>query len=228
MNEIVARIISRLEEEGIDQKTFASEIGVSPTTITDWKTGKSSSYMKKINIISAALASPLEWLMFGDGPSSKLEAAHLDGTFAIHEKIDFMHSGGKAARIPVLGTIPAGIPIEAVEDVLDWEDIPAKWAIGGRRYFGLKVQGDSMYPKYLDGDTVILLKQDTCESGNDCAVFVNGDAATLKQVYLYEDNSMELRPLNPTYPPRTYTREEICQLPVSIAGVVVELRRKIK
>lgn len=134
----------------------------------------------------------------------------------------------KGICIPVLGEIPAGIPIEAVEEILDWEEIPPEWVTGGRQYFGLKVKGDSMWPKYLDGDTVILLKESSCDSGDDCAVLVNGDAATLKQVYIRDDGSMEIRPLNPSYPPRTFTPSEIQSLPVAIAGVVVELRRKIK
>lgn len=131
-------------------------------------------------------------------------------------------------RIPVLGTIPAGIPLEAIEDVLDWEEVPSDWAIGGRQYFGLRVKGDSMYPRYLEGDTVILQKETTCESGDDCAVLVNGSEATLKQVMIRGDGSLELRPANPVYPPRTYTPAEVESIPVQIIGVVVELRRKIK
>ena len=73
--------------------------------------------------------------------------------------------------------------MDAIEDIQDWEEVPASWGSGGREYFGLRVKGDSMYPKYLEGDTVILRKQPTCDSGDDCAVLVNGDAATLKQVF---------------------------------------------
>lgn len=133
-----------------------------------------------------------------------------------------------AIRIPVLGTIPAGIPLEAIEDVLDWEEIPSSWTNGAREYFGLRVKGDSMYPKYLEGDTVILRKQSTCDSGDDCAVLVNGDEATLKQVLLRDRGGVELHPINPAYPPRTYTPAEVEAIPVQIIGVVVELRRKIK
>ena len=133
-----------------------------------------------------------------------------------------------STRIPVLGTIPAGIPLEAIEDILDWEEIPAAWGSGDRQYFGLRVRGDSMYPRYLEGDTVILRKETTCESGDDCAVLVNGDAATLKQVMIRGDGSLELRPTNPAYPPRIYSPAEIESFPVQIIGVVVELRRKIK
>lgn len=87
MDEIVNRIFMRLEKVGMDQKTFAHEIGVSPVTITDWKTGKSKSYMKKINIISAALASPLRWLVFGEGPDSKIEERMLDGSLERSKRI---------------------------------------------------------------------------------------------------------------------------------------------
>lgn len=131
-------------------------------------------------------------------------------------------------RVPVLGTIPAGIPLEAIEDIIDWEEIPAAWASGDRQYYGLRVKGDSMYPRYLEGDTVILQKEKTCESGDDCAVLVNGDEATLKQVMIRGDGSLELRPSNPAYPPRIYTPAEVESLPVQIIGVVVELRRRIK
>ena len=137
-------------------------------------------------------------------------------------------SSPSGVRIPVLGTIPAGIPLDAIEDILDWEEIPAAWTTGDRQYFGLRVRGDSMYPRYLDGDTVILQKEMTCESGDDCAVLVNGSEATLKQVMIKGDGSLELRPTNPAYPPRTYSPAEIESIPVQIIGVVVELRRKIK
>ena len=139
-------------------------------------------------------------------------------------------SGSSSAgiRIPVLGTIPAGIPLEAIEDILDWEEIPVAWGSGARQYFGLRVKGDSMYPRYLEGDTVILRKETTCESGDDCAVLVNGGEATLKQVMIKGDGSLELRPTNPAYPPRIYSPAEIESIPVQIIGVVVELRRKIK
>ena len=135
---------------------------------------------------------------------------------------------GDVLRIPVLGTIPAGVPLEAIEDILDWEELPVAWGDGGREYFALRVQGDSMYPSYLEGDTVILRKQDSCDSGDDCAVLVNGQDATLKEVRLRENGGLELRPRNPAYPPKLYDQADVQNLPVTILGVVVELRRKVK
>ena len=132
----------------------------------------------------------------------------------------------KPIRIPVLGSIPAGIPIEAIEDILDWEELPASMGKGGAEYFALQVKGDSMFPNYLDGDVLIFRKQETCNSGQDCAVMVNGDDATFKRVKIGE-KGITLQPLNPAYDPMYFTREECAEIPVRIIGVVVELRRKI-
>ncbi len=133
-------------------------------------------------------------------------------------------SESAAVRIHVYGSVPAGIPLEAVEDIVDWEDIPSEWIAGGKEFFGLKVSGDSMSPEYLDGDTIILRKQDDCENGDDCVVYVNGYDATFKRVIKKIDRII-LQPLNSKYEPIIcdYVGEEES---VKIAGVVVELRRK--
>lgn len=129
----------------------------------------------------------------------------------------------RAVKVKVYGKIPAGIPIEAVEDVIDYEEIPADWLLGGKQYIALKVSGESMYPKYLDGDIVIIRLQPTCESGQDAAVYVNGYDVTLKKVILKEKQTI-LQPLNPAFEPLVFDRSEE---DLSILGVVVELRRKI-
>lgn len=124
--------------------------------------------------------------------------------------------------IPVYGSIPAGVPLEAIQDIQGEVDIPVEWTKGDKEYIALIVQGDSMYPKYLDGDTVIIQVQPDCESGQDCACYVNGYEATLKRVNK-EINAITLIPLNPNYPPTTYNHPG----EVNIVGVVKELRRKI-
>ena len=82
-----------------------------------------------------------------------------------------------------------------------------------------------MFPEYLDGDTLILLKQDNCESGDDCVVMVNGNDGTFKRVFKNE-NVIILQPLNNQYSPMSYTNKEIEELPVRILGIVEEIRRK--
>lgn len=126
--------------------------------------------------------------------------------------------------INIYGSIPAGIPIEAIEDISDTEDLSLKEYDKNKTYLGLRVDGDSMYPKYLDGDTVIIEKTPDCESGTDAAVYVNGYEATLKTVIKNENGTVTLRPINPNYSPTTYGPGDA---PVKILGVVKEIRRKI-
>ena len=125
----------------------------------------------------------------------------------------------------VYGTIPAGIPMECIEDIIDTEEISANMLKGDKQYFGLRVKGNSMEPEYLDGDTLILLKQDDCENGDDCVVMVNGNDATFKRVFKTE-KGIRLQPLNPSYAPMVYSNDDIEKLPVRILGVVEEIRRK--
>lgn len=129
-------------------------------------------------------------------------------------------------KIPVLGRIPAGIPMEAIEDINDYIEIPESWLAGGAEYFSLEIKGDSMSPRYETGDIVIFKKQETCETGDDCAVMVNGNDATFKRVERQE-SGVVIKPLNPNYETKFYTNEEIIEMPIRVIGVAVELRRNI-
>lgn len=130
----------------------------------------------------------------------------------------------KGVRIPILGKVVAGAPLEAIEDIEGYEEITPAMAAKGE-YFALHVKGDSMTPSLRDGDTVIVRKQDYIESGETAIVLVNGDEATVKRVK-YQENGVILIGENPTvYPPHFYTKEEIESLPVRIIGKVVESRR---
>ncbi len=143
----------------------------------------------------------------------------------VENKSDKEVNNSNSAVVFIYGTIPAGIPMECIEDIIDTEEISIDMLKGGKQYFGLKVKGNSMEPEYLDGDTLILEKADNCESGDDCVVMVNGNDGTFKRVFKNE-NGIILQPLNPTFSPKVYTNEEIENLPVKIIGVVEEIRRK--
>ena len=98
----------------------------------------------------------------------------------------------------------------------------------GESFVGMNPNVNFTYNPTGSSGGIKAVSSGTCDSGDDCAVLVNGDAATLKQVILREDGAVELRPVNPAYPPRTYSSAEVESLPVQVIGVVVELRRKIK
>lgn len=130
-------------------------------------------------------------------------------------------------RIPVLGYVAAGIPIEEIEDIVDWEEIPKDWLRGGKKYFALRIRGDSMEPRMYDGDVVIVEKQDDAETGAYVIAAVNGDHATCKRLMKYRD-SIALLSLNSKYDPMIFTNEEVRSKPVTILGVVREIRGKMK
>lgn len=130
----------------------------------------------------------------------------------------------KAIRVPVLGNVAAGIPIEAIENVIDYEEISEELAHTGD-FFALKIKGDSMEPRICNGDVVIVRKQNYAESGDLVIVLVNGDSATCKKLAKYP-SGIRLIPFNQAYEPLFYSNEEIENKPVRIIGRVVENRQK--
>lgn len=132
-------------------------------------------------------------------------------------------------KIPVLGVIKAGIPIEAQEEILDHVEIPKRWVLGGKKFFGLKISGDSMFPKYQEGDIVIFEQNNDKElfNGKDCAIMINGYDATFKKVLL-NDNGITLVPYNTSkYEMMMYSNEDIENLPIRVIGIAREKRTKL-
>ena len=129
-----------------------------------------------------------------------------------------------ALKIPVLGSVAAGIPISAVEDILDYEEVPISWQNQGE-FFALRIKGDSMESDINDGDTVIVKQQSDANSGDTVIALVNGDDATCKRLQKL-DNGIMLVSNNAKYPPMYFSQEEIATKPVVIIGKVIELRRK--
>lgn len=128
-------------------------------------------------------------------------------------------------RVPVYGNVAAGVPIEAIEDIEDYEELDAdKYPKG--EYMALRISGDSMEPVIQRGDIVIIYRQDYAEEGDTAIVLVNGCDATCKRIKKTPDG-IKLVSINPTYKPMSFTRQQIEDLPVIILGKVIELRRKV-
>ena len=130
----------------------------------------------------------------------------------------------KGNWIPVLGSVRAGLPMEAVENIIDYEEICEEMARQGD-FFALQIKGDSMEPRIKEGDVVIVRKQPDVENGEIAIVLVNGDEATIKKVQKFA-GGINLVPSNPAYDVKTFDNHKIESLPVKIIGKVVELRAK--
>lgn len=193
-----------MEINNKDRNDLARDLNLPYTTITSWCKGEFYPRIDKIQLLANYF---------------NIQKADL-----VESRNTLAHTSNSAV-VFVYGTIPAGIPMECIEDVIDTEEISADMLKGGKQYFGLKIKGNSMYPDYLDGDIIILEKTDDCESGDECCVMVNGSDGTFKKV-IKNENGIILQPLNSEYQPMFYTNEQIKSLPVRIIGKVVELRRK--
>ena len=128
-------------------------------------------------------------------------------------------------KIPILGSVVAGIPLDAIEDIIGYEEITPEMAAQGD-YFALRIKGASMEPVLTEGDVVIVKKQSCCDNGDIAIVLVNGNEATVKKV-TYSDSGITLIGYNAAvYPPHLYTPEEVQNLPVQVIGRVIESRRR--
>lgn len=133
----------------------------------------------------------------------------------------------KGIKIPVLGYVVAGIPIEAIQEILDYEEITPELASTGE-FFALKVKGASMEPRICEDDVVIVRKQSNVENGETAVVLVNGDEATVKKIRINKNGITLVANNVSVYEPHFYTNEEVKSLPIHIIGKVVELRAKNK
>lgn len=201
-------------EKGISIPKLEDELGLGNGTISRWS--KSSPSVSKLLPIAKYFNVTLDYLIGESKFRNEQEARHLKQANTKLDNINFIEPNNTRS-INVYGSIPAGYPIEAIEDVIDTIDVPQSW-VGD--YIALRVSGDSMYPEYLDGDTIIIHIQPDCESGDDCACYIGDYETTFKRVYK-NNGSITLQPLNPKYPPMTYTHPG----EVNILGKVVELRR---
>lgn len=210
------RLKQARESRKITLEDAGKKVDVHKSTVLRWENGET----EKIKLpILETLAS-----FYGVNPVWLM--GH-DVSMTINSNESITSKDINPAVVFVYGTIPAGIPIECIEDIIDTEEISADMLKGGREYFALKIKGDSMEPDFLDGDTVIFRKQDDCENGDDCVVMVNGSDGTFKRVFKNE-NGIILQPLNNKYQPMPYSNEQIENLPVKILGVYEELRRRNK
>ncbi|MEI3357062.1 MAG: LexA family transcriptional regulator [Clostridia bacterium] len=139
-------------------------------------------------------------------------------------KTDIKNAVINVAKIPILGTVKAGYDWLAEENVVDYitlkENIP-----NIKEYYALKITGDSMLPLLSKGDLVIVHDQDDVESGQTAVILINGEEATVKKV-VKTNEGIELHSMNPYYPVKKFTYEDMKSIPVKIIGRVKEAKIK--
>lgn len=214
MDIMYQRIFKELIQAGKTQKELAEYLGIKQQAITNWKQQLNTSYTKYIHGIADFLG---------------VSVAYLKGETDVKEKSPIPSVTDDVVCFPVLGEVAAGFDRIALTD---WEGATAEFprsALGGRPvedYLALRVCGDSMYPFYLDGDVVLVLRTPALErDGQVALVRYDGENATLKKVEQPQDG-LRLVPLNPIYPPRTISGVDLEQC--SILGIPRLLLRNVE
>lgn len=201
------------EKNGLSQNKLAEKVGVNQTTIARWEDDNRIPTIDSAVNVASVLNIPLTDLI---GKDLRFDNAEL-----IDVNSDII-------QIPVFGTIKAGIPIESQNDIIEYIDIPKKWTKGGKKFYGLKISGDSMLPKYNENDIVIFEQTNDIElyNGKDCAIMINGTESTFKKV-LINDQGIVLQPYNTAYDIMMFSKEQVEQLPIKIVGLAVEKRTRL-
>lgn len=126
-----------------------------------------------------------------------------------------------AIPLPLLGTVAAGLPIEAIQDDESLA-VPPDMVRRGRENYVLRVQGNSMIDEQIrDGDYIVVASQDTAQDGQMVVALVRGDSATVKKLYREPGNRIRLQPANPAMTAMIEDARD-----VQIQGVVVGVIRK--
>lgn len=217
MNELIDTFSNRLNKainlRNIKPSELAEKTGIDKSKISSYMSGRYKAKQDGIYLLANALNVSEAWLMGLDVPMEKKQLNNIP------------LNKGKTRKIPVVGKVAAGFDVNAVVDVLGWEEIDETFA-ESNTYFGLIVKGNSMEPRIYAGDVVIIKVQPDVENGEYAIVRVNGDDATIKRI-TKDINGITLIPLNTAYLPKFYSNEDIVNIPVEIIGKVVELRAKM-
>ena len=191
------------KEANMTQQELASKLFVSQQAVGKWERGEATPNPETIVAMSRIFGVSADTLLGESAPP--------------------LSTGG--TWVPVLGDVAAGIPIEAVENIVDYEEIDTAMASNGK-YYGLRIKGSSMEPRIREGDVVIVRQQEDADTGDTAVVLVNGESATVKRIKKEPDGGLWLLPNNPAYDPQHYSPAEVADKPVRIIGKVVELRGK--
>lgn len=206
MSSFADRYNKALKVRNMKQSTLSYKTKISEATLSHYAAGHYAPKDKNRRSIAKALRVSEFWLAGHDVPM-------------------FYEPEEKDTVVPVVGKVAAGIPIDAIEYIIDYEQLSPDMVKDGAEYFGLKIAGDSMEPRIYDGDIVIVRKQPRVENGQIGVICIDREWATCKKIIHYP-NGMLLQPLNPAHEPVFYTNEEINSIPVTTIGRVIELRAK--
>lgn len=205
------RLATALRIRNMKPVELHEKTNISESLISKYLSGNAIARQRKLSILSEALNVNPVWLMGYDVP--------------MENNIPTDELGNPVVDIPLLGNVKAGYDYLAQENWVGTVKVETSLVGNGSEYFALEVKGDSMAPVFIEGDIVIIHKQNDCENNQIAIVIVNGEEGTIKKVRK-TDSGIILQPLNPAYAPMVFSNDEIRSIPILIVGIVKQLKRE--
>lgn len=198
------RLAESMADNNDTTYSLAEFLHLSPSAISRYTTGDNAPKVPTIDAIAGKYGVDPRWLMGIEGASKYPEQAD------------------EYKKIPIVGTIAAGVPILARENIEGYEYVSYNLDV----QFCLRVQGDSMIgARLMDGDLVFIRQQKTVENGEIAAVLIDGQEATLKRFFV-ADGKITLRSENPNNPDQTFTKKD--KKEVSILGKAIRYISEVR
>lgn len=213
MSDFVNRLKAAMDRAGLKPVDLHNRTGISKSTISEYLSGNYEPKQKNIYKLATALGILPSELMGIEPPPPSLPTTKLSSEYCY--------------RIPLLGRVAAGEPIYADDRIEGYEFIEERYKDDGFDYFALRIQGRSMEPTIMDGDTVIVRQQSTVDNGQIAIVLIDGEDATAKEVKEGPEGITLIGHNTSVYTPHHYTPREVMELPVQVIGKVIEIRRRI-
>ena len=215
MSTFGSRLKDLRQSKGLTGVELGEILNVSNKTISTWENNTREPNQEMTATIAEYFNVTTDYLLGRNSTTNELKT---DINYAIPL------TGG--VRIPVLGSIVAGIPNTAVTEYDEWIEISQSLAMRGE-YFALRIKGDSMEPTLFDSDIVVIRQQPDVEDGEIAAVSIAGNEATIKRIYHRSDGIDIVGDNVRAFPRMFYSNHDIATLPIRIMGKAVEVRRDL-
>ena len=205
------------EDAGLSRKDLAQALNLSVSAISNYendirKPDTDDIWRKIANYFGVTV----DWLMETQkAPYPEIIASStgsIDDIFpnnTPHKKSSI--TPAPTVQLPIYGNVAAGMGAYADNDIIGYEDIPQEWIRGKGDYVLLRVQGDSMYPKFEENDLLLIKCQPVVDNGAYAVVLIDDDSGVVKRV-IQGNGWIELQSINPMYVPRRFEGSDMERL----------------
>lgn len=203
------RIRQLRREHGMTQEDLGKLLGIQKAAVNKYESGrvqniKRATLIKLAQILETTPEDLLGW------------SADMPKNIETLEETDM-------TPVPIIGRVAAGLSCVAENDIVGYENVTSSELTPNEQYAFLRVQGDSMYPIFIEGDLVLIRIQPSVDSGSYAVVTIDDADGVIKRV-VYGKSFIELQSVNPMYAPRRFEGADVQR--IRVFGLVKEIKRK--